>query len=133
MDRREYHERRFMTFRPNDECYDDIHGIVCLNMSILYTSCILEWRTMFPKKVFTFFEKKSFFIFRVPKKGCFVKQLPKIFYKIGSHQFYKITYHILRTNTQIFLCQMFPCASHQKGKFLQIRLEPGQIDRKSVV
>ena len=33
-----YHERRFMSFRPDDEYYDDIHGIVCLNMSILYTS-----------------------------------------------------------------------------------------------
>ena len=71
--------------------------------------------------------KKSFFIFRVSKMGCFVKQLPKICFQIGSHKFYKIIYHILCTNNQIFVCQRFPYASHQTDKFLPIRLEPGQI------
>ena len=121
-------ERRFMTFRPNDEYYDDIHGIVCLNMSILYTSVHLGMENNVAEESFHFlWTKKSFFTFRVPKMGCFVKELTKICYKIESHQLYKIQYHIWCTNNQIFMCQRFPYASHQKDKFLTIRLEPGQI------
>ena len=121
-----YRERRFMTFRPNEECYDDIHGIVCLNKSILYASVHLGMENNVAEESFHFrYTKKSFLIFRVSKMGCFGKQLPKISYKIGSHQFFKILEHILCTNNQIFVCQMFPYASHQKDKFLPIRMEPG--------
>ena len=49
-----YHERRFMTFRPNDECYDEVHRIVCLNMSILYTSVHLGMENNVAKESFHF-------------------------------------------------------------------------------
>ena len=49
-----YHERRFMTFRPNDECYDDINGIVCLNISILYTSVHLGMENNVAEESFPF-------------------------------------------------------------------------------
>ena len=49
-----YHERRFMTFRTNDECYDDIQGIVCLNMSILYTSVHLGMENNVAEESFHF-------------------------------------------------------------------------------
>ena len=90
-----YHERRFMTFRPNDECYDDIHGIVCLNMSILYTSVRLGMENNVAEESFHFrYTKKSFLIFRVAKMGCFVKQLQTICHKFEPHQFIKLLDHI---------------------------------------
>ena len=85
----------FMTFRPNNECYDDIHGIVCLNMSILYTSMHIRIENNVAEENFHFcYIKNSFLIFRVPKMGCFVKQLPKICYKFKPQQFLNILDHM---------------------------------------
>ena len=56
-----YDEGRFMTVRTNDECYDDIHGIVCLNMSVLYTSLHLGMENNVVEESFHFsYTKKSF-------------------------------------------------------------------------
>ena len=80
-----------MTFKRNDECYDDIHGIVYLNKSILYTSVHLGMKNNVDEESFHFrYTKKAFLIFRVPKMGCFVKQLPKICYTFEPQQFIKI-------------------------------------------
>ena len=60
------------------EYYHEIHGIVFLNKSILYTSVHLRMENNAAEKSFHFrYTKKSFLIFRVPKIGCFVKQLQK--------------------------------------------------------
>ena len=57
--------------------------------------CILEWKTMFPKEFFIFFEQKNHFpFFRGPKMSFFVKDLPYICCKIVPNQFSKIVGHI---------------------------------------
>ena len=82
---------RSMAFKPNDQSYGHIHGIVSSNDLILCTRVILEWQTMLPKEVVTFFGRKNHFpFFECPKGGFFVKDLPNNCCKIGPNHFSKI-------------------------------------------
>ena len=58
-----YRERRFMTFRPNNECYDYIHGIVCLNKFILYVSMHLGMENNVAEESFHFCYTKNHLLF----------------------------------------------------------------------
>ena len=52
--------------------------------------CILEWQTMLPKEVVTFFGRKNHFpFFECPKGGFFVNDLPNICCKIVPNKFSK--------------------------------------------
>jgi hypothetical protein len=51
--------------------------------------------------------QNTFFIFLAPNMVYFVKQLPKICFKNGPTQFYKILYHILCTIHQLFASKKF--------------------------
>jgi hypothetical protein len=51
--------------------------------------------------------QNTFFIFLAPNMVYFVKHLPKICFKNGPTQFYKILYHILCTIHQLFASKKF--------------------------
>ena len=73
-----YRERRFMTFMPNDECYDDIHRIVCLNKSILYASVHLGMENNISKESFHFrYTKKIISHFPSVENGLFCEATTK--------------------------------------------------------
>ena len=66
-----------MTFRPNNECYDDIHGIVCLNMSILYTSVHLGTENNVVEESFHFRYTKIISHFPSAENGLFCEATTK--------------------------------------------------------
>ena len=80
-----YHERRFMAFRANDQCYGHIHCIVSSNDLILRTNMHLETTNNVAEESFYFpCIKIIFFIFGVQKMSFFVKHIPKICCKMGA-------------------------------------------------
>ena len=84
-----------MAFKPNDQSYGHIHGIVCSNDLILCTRVHIGLQTMLPKEVFIFFGRKNHFpFFECLKGGFFVKDLPNNCCKIGPNIFSKILGHI---------------------------------------
>ena len=86
-----YHVWRSMAFKPNDQSYGHIHGIVCSNDLILCTSVHIGMANNVAKGSFHFrWTKKQFSIFECPKGGFFVKDLPNICCKIVPNQFSKI-------------------------------------------
>ena len=92
-----YHVWRSMAFKPNDQSYGNIHGIVSSNDLIICTSLHLRLANNIDKGSFYFFcMKKQFSIFLVLKISFFVKNLPNIFCKILPNKFSKIL-----VNTQL--------------------------------
>ena len=85
-----------MAFKPNDQSYGHIHGIVCSNDLILCTRVHIGMANNVAKGSIHFrWTKKPFSIFRVPEMSLFfVKDLPYICCKIGPNQFSKILGHI---------------------------------------
>ena len=101
-----YDERGFMAFKPHDQCYGKIHGIVCWNDLILCASMHIGMANKVSEGSFHFrFTKKSFPIFRVPKLGFFVKDLTNLGCKIVPCQFSKILYHISCAINQLVVCK----------------------------
>ena len=104
-----YHVWRSMAFKPNDQSYGHIHGIVCSNDLILCTKgaswdskqcCLREFSLSLHKK-------SHFPFFECPKWGFFVKDLPNNYCKIGPNHFSKILGHIKCTIDQMVWCKMF--------------------------
>ena len=117
-----------MTLVPNDECYVQIHGIVCLNMPILGKNLYLRTVNNVVEETFHFsFMEKSFFNFRVQKAGFFVKHVPKICSKIGKIHVLKTLDHIFVQIIELLCAKRFPTTSRQKDKIRLIPLEAGQI------
>ena len=85
-----------MAFKPNDQTYGHIHGIVCSNYLVLCTRVHIGMENNVAKGSFHFlWTKKSFSIFRVPKMRFFcVKDLRNNCCEIGPNPFYKILGHI---------------------------------------
>ena len=84
-----------MAFKPNDQSYGHILGIVCLNDLILCTRVHLGIPNNVAEGSFHFLcTENSFSIFRVPEMRFFVKDLPYICFKIVPNQFSKILGHI---------------------------------------
>ena len=65
-----------MTFMSNDQYYDGIHGVVCLNVSILYTCIHHRMETNDAEESFHFLYTKNIFYFSSAKMGFFVTHLP---------------------------------------------------------
>ena len=123
-----YHVWRSMAFKPNDQSYGHIHGIVCSMISYCAQGCILEFQTMLPKGVLIFFGRKIHFpFFKCPKWGFFVNDLPYICCIIVPNQFSKILGHIWCTIDKMVRCKKFSSTSGEKDKFPPIQLEAGQI------
>ena len=72
-----YDERRFMTFRANNECYDDIHDIVCLNKSILCTSVHIGMENNVDEESFHFRYTKIISHFPSVENGLFCEGTTK--------------------------------------------------------
>ena len=89
-----YHVWRFMAFRPNDQSYGHIHGIVCSNNLMLAQGCILEWQTMLPKEVFIFFGQKIHFPFFECPKWVFLWRTYQIFVAKWHHTIFRKYYTI---------------------------------------
>ena len=71
-------------------CYGQIHGIVCLNESILCTQIRLYVANNFSEESFQLYStEKSFSIFWVPEREFFVKHVPRIRFKMVPHYFSK--------------------------------------------
>ena len=101
-----YHVRSFITFKANDQCYGHIHGIVCDNVPILCTHVHLGMENNVAQGSFQLYcTKNSFFIFQVPKRGLFVKHLPRICFKMVTPNFFKILDHILSIIHQLIASQ----------------------------
>ena len=84
-----------MAFKPNDQSYGHIHGIVCSNDLILCMRVHIGIPNNVDLGGFHFLcSKESFSIFRAPKRGFFVKDLPNVCCKIGPTQFSKIPGHV---------------------------------------
>ena len=99
------HVRRFVDFRPNDQCYGDNRGIVWYNGPILRTSVYIRMGNNVAEQSFQlYYTKRPFCLFRVRKMVFFVKHIPKICCILGSHHFCKISDHMLSTNNQKFVC-----------------------------
>ena len=97
-----------MAFKPNDQSYGHIHGIVCSNDLILCTRVHLGISNNVAYGTFHFlFTENTFSIFRVPEMSFFVKDLPYICCKIGPNLFYKILGHIQCTIDEMVGCQKF--------------------------
>jgi hypothetical protein len=89
-----YHERRFMTFNPNDQCHENEHNIVCSNDTIFRIIVRLGMANNIVEGSFHFlWMKNSFSNFRVPYIVFFVKQPPKLTLRIGPTQSWKIIDH----------------------------------------
>ena len=84
-----YHLWRFMAFKPNDQSYGHIHGIVCSNDLILCTRVHLGIPNNVGVLIF-FARKIHFLFFECLKWGFFLKDLPYICCKIVPNQFSKI-------------------------------------------
>ena len=96
--KRSYHIQGFMAFKPNDQCYVNIHGIVCLTQPIFCTHIRLYVANNVAEESFQLYStKKSFSIFSVSKSWIFVKLLLIICFKMVPHHFCKILYHTLST------------------------------------
>ena len=92
------HVRGLMSFRPNDQCYGQNHGIVCDNVPILCTPVYLGMKNNVAVGSFPFHRtKKPFSIFRLPKTRCFVKQPPNECFKMVPLHFSKILDHLTWT------------------------------------
>ena len=97
-----YHVWSFMAFKPNDQCYGHIHGIVCSNDLILCRRVHLGMANNVAKGSFHFlWTKKVIFILWVPKMSFFVKKLPNICCKTTPQHFSKILDHLSCTNHQM--------------------------------
>ena len=97
-----YLVRGFMTSRPNDQCFCQNRGIVCYNVSILCTHVYLGMTNNVYIGSFPFRStKEPFSIFRVPKTGCFVKQPPRVGFKMVPAHFSKILDHITWKKSQM--------------------------------
>ena len=84
-----------MAFKPNDQSYGHIHGIVCSNDLILCTRVHLGIPNNVAEGSFHFLCTENSFLFsECPKGGFFVKELPNNCCKNGPNQFYKILGHI---------------------------------------
>ena len=119
--KRSYHIQGFMAFKPNDQCYGNIHGIVCLTEPILCTHIRLYVANNVAEESFQLYStKKSFSIFSVSKRQIFVKHVPRIRLKMVPHHFYKILYHIFSTIHQPVASKSFLASSQKKDKFLPI-------------
>ena len=68
-----------MAFKPNDQSYGHIHGIVCSNDLILCTRVHLGIPNNFPKGVFIFFSRKIHFPFSECPKWVFLWRTCHIF------------------------------------------------------
>ena len=102
------HAWRFMAFKPNDQSYGHIHGIVCSNDLILCTRVHLGIPKMLPKGVFIFFGRKTNFSFsKCPAWVFSVKDLPYICCKMGPDHFYNILGHIYCSIDKMIGCQKF--------------------------
>ena len=96
--KRSYHIQGFTAFKPNDQCYGHIHGIVYLTEPILCTHIRLYVANNVAEESFQLYStKKSFSIFSVSKGQNFVKHVPRIRFKMVPHHFCKILDHILST------------------------------------
>ena len=119
--KRSYHIQGFMAFKPNDQCYGHIHGIVCLTEPILCTHIRLYVANNVAEESFQLYStKKSFSIFSVSKRQIFVKHVPRIRLKMVPHNFSKILDHILSTIHQPVASKSFLASSRKKDKFLPI-------------
>ena len=79
-----------MAFKPNDQSYGHIHGIVCSNDLILCTRVHIGMANNVAQGSFHFrWTKKPFSIFRVPERRFFVKELPNNCCKIDQIIFLK--------------------------------------------
>ena len=84
-----------MAFKPNDQTYGHIHGIVCSNDLILCTRVHIGMANNVAQGSFHFrWTKNPFSIFQVSEISFFVKDLPNICCKIVPNQFSKILGHI---------------------------------------
>ena len=84
-----------MAFKPNDQSYGHIDGIVCSNDLILCTRVHIGMANNVAQGSFHFgWTKKPFSIFRVPERRFFVKELPNNCRKIGPNHFSKIPGHV---------------------------------------
>jgi len=119
--KRSYHIQGFMAIKPNDQCYGNIHGIVCLNEPILCIHIRIYMANNVAEESFQLYRtKKSFSIFSVSKRQIFVKHVPRIRLKMVPHHFCKILDHILSTIHQPVASKSFLVSSRKKDKFLPI-------------
>ena len=104
-----------MAFKPNDQCYGHIHGIVCDNVPILCTHVHLGMANNVVQGSFQLYcTKKSFSIFWAPKRGLFMKHLPRICCKMVPPHFCKILDQIVSTIHQLVASQKL--SSHLSWK-----------------
>ena len=90
--------------------------------------CILEFRTMLPKRVFIFFARKIHFPFsECPKGGFFVKELPNNCSKMEQINFIKYYAMFNAQLTKWLGVKSFDPPLVKKDKFPPIQLEAGQI------
>ena len=116
-----YHIQGFMAFKPNDQCYGHIHGIVCLNEHILCTHIRLYVANNVAEESFQLYStKKSFSLFSVSKSWIFVKHLLIISFKMVPHYFCITLDHILSTIHQPVASNNFLASSRKKDKFMTI-------------
>ena len=102
-------------------CYGHIHGIVCDNVPIFYKHIRLGMGNNVVEEIFELYGiKKSFSIFRVSKRGIFMKHLPRVCFKMVPHHFCKILDHILSIIHQLVASKSFLATSRQKDKFMPI-------------
>ena len=88
--KRSYHIQGFMAFKPNDQCYGHIHGIISLNEPILCTHIRLYVAKNVAEESFQLYSmKKSFSIFSVSKSWIFVKHQLKFVSKSYHTNFVK--------------------------------------------
>jgi hypothetical protein len=98
----------FRGFQAKWVSYGHNYSIVYRNDPILCTYVPLEMANNVHLECFTIIGiQSSFFIFSAPKMGSFVKHLPKICFKNGPTQFYRIIYHILCIIHQLFASKKF--------------------------
>ena len=86
--KRSYHIQGFMAFKPNDQCYGNIHGIVCLTEPISCTHIRLYVANNVAEESFQLYStKKSFSIFWVPERELFCEACTKNTFQNGTTQF----------------------------------------------
>ena len=96
---------------------------------LIFCICLYIWMAnKFAKWSFHFrCTKNAFFIFRVPKVGSFVKDVPNIWCQFEPTHFCIILDHLLLTNHKSFHVKCFLCTSAEKDKLPPIQLERGEI------
>jgi len=129
-----YHERTFITFKTNEQCFGHIHDIVYRNVPKFGTCVHCGMASNVAEQRFRHVSQKNpLFIFQVLKIAFFVKRLPRVSSKMEPIKIVHIVDIILCTITKKYSFLSFLPFSGQLNGFLPIQLEMAKIWTTSAI